>query len=77
MTYLEEAAAELRKARDDNEKRAREASRMHTGQEQEKEAILAEVGARRMEIAAVFAALAAIEAGLPPAYPSCAQPETS
>jgi hypothetical protein len=75
-TYLEEAAAELRTARDGNEKREREAGRMDSGREQEKQVILARVAARRMEIAAAFTALAAIDAGLPPAYPYRPGPET-
>ena len=75
MTYLEDAAAELFKARDTNEKRAQRAATMHSGEQQEAGVILREVNARRMEIAAGFAVLAAIEAGLPPAYPSRPGPE--
>lgn len=66
MSYLEEAAAELRKARGDNEKRAAEAGRMHTGMAAIRADTLREVNARRIEISAGLTRLAAIEAGLPP-----------
>lgn len=61
MTYLEEAAAELRKARESNEKRGSRAELMHSGQVDEKDALLAEVNQRRMELAAAFTVLAEIE----------------
>ena len=71
MTYLEDAAAELAKARDDNEKRAAFAAELDEMKRPDQAAdVRREVNARRMEIAAGFAVLAAIEAGLPPAYPS-------
>jgi hypothetical protein len=66
MTYLEDAAAQLYAARDDNDERARDAADMCTGMAAAALAIGAEVNARRMEIAAGFTRLAAIEAGLPP-----------
>ena len=64
--YLEEAAGELRKARNSNENRARLADAMHSGQAEAKQALLAEVNARRMELGLAFLAAAAIERGLPP-----------
>jgi hypothetical protein len=63
MTYLEEAAEQLRAARDGNEERAREVPALRGADAID---VLAEVNARRMEIAAAFTRLAAIEAGLPP-----------
>lgn len=63
MTYLEEAAAELRKAREANEKCAG----THRSWLTETDVpVIVEVNDRRMELAAAFTALAAIEAGLPP-----------
>jgi hypothetical protein len=66
MSYLEDAAAELCKARHDNEGRARDAGEMHSGMAVTAAAISAEVNTRRVELAAGFARLAAIEAGLAP-----------
>jgi hypothetical protein len=66
MTYLEDAAAELYKARDDNEKRAVTAEEMLPSMRVTAQHLLAEVNGRRMEIAAGFTRLAAIQAGLPP-----------
>ena len=66
MTYLEDAAAQLYAARDDNDSRARDAADMHAGMAVTALTIRAEVNARRIEIAAGFTRLAAIEAGLPP-----------
>ena len=57
---LEEAAAELRKARESNENRVRIADAMHKGD------LLAEINKRRMELGWAFLAAAAIERGLPP-----------
>lgn len=59
--YLEEAAAELRKARDANDKRHARASADRFGGLD-----LEEARAERMEIAAAFTRLAAIERGLLP-----------
>jgi hypothetical protein len=62
LSYLEEAADLLRQARDANEKRAEhadgwEGTGANTG------ALLADVNARRLEIAAAFTRLAEIQAG--------------
>ena len=67
--YLEEAAYEFIKAREDNEKRTGLAADM-AGMKRpvEGERILAEVNDRRMEIADGFTRLAAIKAGLPPCW---------
>ena len=59
--YLEEAAAELRKARDANDKRFGVASSDRFGA-----ADLRQVHTERMAIAAAFTRLAAIERGLLP-----------
>lgn len=63
--YLEEAAAELRKARDDNERRASLTPPLVPAGE-----IAAEVNRRRLEIAEGFTRLAAIDRNLnlPPCY---------
>ncbi len=61
MDYLEEAADLLRKARDDNEKRAALVPSLRDGNLPTRE-ILAEVNTRRMEIADGFMRLAAIQA---------------
>jgi hypothetical protein len=66
MTYLEDAAALLYKARDDNEKRAVTAEEMLPGMRVTALPVLAEVNGRRVELAAGFTRLAAIQAGLPP-----------
>jgi hypothetical protein len=58
--YLEQAAAELGKARDANEKRAADPDPFGRVSRAE------EVGAERLRIAAGFERLAAIAAGLPP-----------
>jgi hypothetical protein len=63
MTHLQEAAEQLRIARDGNEERARDASAMRGT---DRLIALAAVNTRRMEIAAGFTRLAAIEAGLSP-----------
>ena len=70
-TLLEEAAAELRKARDANEARAGDTRSWLT--ERDVPVIVA-VNDRRMELAAGFTRLAAIERGLPPCCHH-AQPE--
>jgi hypothetical protein len=57
--YLEEAAEQLRKARDANELRSRLVPSLKAGKETGP--IIAEVNARRMEIADGFIRLAAIE----------------
>ena len=69
-TCLEEAAAELRKAREVNERRFRSLPSLAAGDvpAEELARILAEVNTRRMEIAERFTRLAAIERGLPPRY---------
>ena len=64
MDYLEEAAAELAKARDDNEKRAALVPSLRAGNLPTRE-ILAEVNTRRMEIADGFIRLAAIKVDQP------------
>jgi len=61
--YLEEAAALLRAARDDNEKRAETAADLKAATLPFMD-VLAEVNARRLEIAQCFTALAAIERGV-------------
>jgi hypothetical protein len=60
MSYLEDAAAELGKARDDNERRYADLENHLPAQRPE---ILAGVNARRMEIADGFIRIAAIAAG--------------
>ena len=65
--YLAEAAAELRKARDANDKRAGLAEELAAAKLPARE-ILAEVATRNMEIAEGFTRLAAIERNLPPCY---------
>ena len=69
-TYLEEGAAELRKAREANERRFNSLPSLAAGQvpADELARILAEVNTRRMEIAEGFTRLAAIERGQPPCY---------
>ena len=65
MDYLEEAAAELVKARAANGLRAAEAARLREdGRTDQADIIDAEVVGRRMEIAQCFTALAAIKAGV-------------
>lgn len=67
MTLLEEAAAELRKAREANEKHAKSAAALAARYAADVDpGTAAEIGDRRMEIADGFTRLAAIEAGLPP-----------
>jgi hypothetical protein len=66
--YLEEAAAELRKARADNDRRATFAEELATAKLPGSAEIRAETSARSLEIAEGFTRLAAIEAGLPPCY---------
>ena len=66
--YLDEAAAELRKARAANEKRALRAAEMETAGMRTDD-IRREVAIRNMELADGFTRLAAIERGLPPAMP--------
>lgn len=63
--YLEEAAAELRKAREDNEKRAALVPSLQAGS-LPTAGITAGVNGRRMELAEGFTRLAAIERNLPP-----------
>lgn len=62
--YLNEAAAELRKARSSNEARLNLVAGMHSGQQSEAAQVLAEVNARRMEIAAAFTRLAECQAAM-------------
>ena len=62
LTYLEEAAAELRKARDANEARAATPRSWRTEADVP---VITAVGDRCMELAAAFTRLAAIEASLP------------
>jgi hypothetical protein len=69
MTYLEEAAAELRKARDANDRKAADPDRFDRASRAEA------VRAERLRIAAGFERLAAIERGLPPC--SCHEPSTA
>lgn len=67
-SYLDEAADQLRMARTGNEKRAERAAEWaEVPNSPNAEIILREVNDRRMEIAAGFTRLAAIERGLPPA----------
>ena len=68
MTYDEEAAAELRKARAANDKRAEVAAEL-AGTKLPHLKIDAEVADRSMEIFEGFARLAAIKAGLPAVLP--------
>jgi hypothetical protein len=63
---LDEAVAELRKARDANEARLGTANSMDSGQDARKRVILAEINDRRMALGQAFLAAAAIERGLPP-----------
>ena len=72
--YLEEAAAELRKARAANEQRREMAVIALRGDPALAAKILAEVNDRTLEIADGFIRLAAIKAGLPPCCHH-AQPE--
>jgi hypothetical protein len=65
MTYLQEAAEQLRTARDGNEKRRELAAELAAGNQPVQD-ILRETASRSMEIAAAFTRLAAIEARLPP-----------
>jgi hypothetical protein len=65
VTYLQEAADELRQARDGNEKRRELAAGLAAGNQPVQD-ILRETASRSMEIAAGFTRIAAIEAGLPP-----------
>ena len=65
MTYLEEAADELRKAREANEERRDLTAELAAGK-LPVQGILRETAARSIEIAEGFTRLAAIEAGLPP-----------
>ena len=65
MTYLEEAAEQLRRARSANEARAGSVSSWLT---EGAVPVLTEVNERRMEIADGFTRLAAIERTLPPCY---------
>lgn len=60
MTYLEEAAAELRKARETNDRKAEDPDPFGRPTRAE------EVRAERLRIAAGFERLAAIEAGISP-----------
>lgn len=64
--YLDEAAAELRKARDANEKRAVIAAELASARHGGAEEVRREVADRNMEIGAAFERLAAIAAGLAP-----------
>ena len=74
-TLLEEAAAELRAARKSNENRLGVVNAMYAEGHEARQALLAEINQRRMEIADGFTRLAAIERGL---HPCChhAQPGT-
>jgi hypothetical protein len=65
MTYVEEAAEQLRRARFANDARA---GSVHSWLTEGAIPLLTEVNQRRMEIADAFTRLAAIEAGLPPCY---------
>jgi hypothetical protein len=69
MTHLEEAAAELRKAREANDRRAADPDPFGRPSRQ------AEVHAERLRIAAGFERLAAIDRGLPPCCCHDARPE--
>ena len=62
--YLNEAAAELRKARSSNEARLNLVAGMHSGQQPDAAQVLAEVNNRRMEIAAAFSRLAECQAAM-------------
>lgn len=66
MTYLEEAAEQIRKAIAGNEKRAEQAEEMQGALPARAAGMLQEVNALRAGYAAAFTRLAAIEAGLPP-----------
>lgn len=68
-TYLEEAAAELRKAREANDRLAADPDRFDRGSRRR------EAHAERIRIAAGFERLAAIEKGLPPCCCRVARPE--
>ena len=79
MTYLEDSAAELEKARADNEKRAARIADDYGDLPQYADRVAEEmtkVNDRRMEIAEGFTRLAAIEAGLSgrPAQPEESHP---
>jgi predicted metal-dependent enzyme (double-stranded beta helix superfamily) len=68
MTNLEDAAAEIAKVRAYNDKRRERAAEMAAAKlsTDDIDRIDREVADRSMEIASILAALAAIEAGLPP-----------
>ena len=69
MSYLDEAAALLRQVRDGNEARAQQAAEWAAvPSSPNADIMLREVNDRRMEIAAAFTRLAAIEHGLAPAF---------
>jgi hypothetical protein len=72
---LDEAVAELRKARKANEARLDAANAMHSGQDERRTVILREINDRRMELGRAFLAAAAIERSLPPCCHHPAQPE--
>lgn len=74
MTYLEEAADQLRKARAANETRADLAVKLKEAKQPTVD-ILREVNDRRMELAAAFTRLAEIEAGPAAAKSSPDTPE--
>jgi hypothetical protein len=68
MSYLDEAAELLRQARDGNEARADLARALAAARSADAEVVQREVDDRRIEIAAAFIRLAAIEHGLAPAF---------
>ena len=72
--YLEEAAAELRHARDDNDRRREIADEYRDASRKIADRILREAADRSAELAGAFTRLAAIERGLPPCCHH-AQPE--
>jgi hypothetical protein len=65
-SYLQEAADELRAARDANDRYRGRVAEMRSYNAVAADALDAETADRSMEIAAAFTRLAAIEAGLPP-----------
>lgn len=71
---LEEAAAELRKARDANDRYRGRMAEVRSYNPVAADALDAEAADRSMEIAAGFTRLAAIQAGLPPCCRHHARP---
>jgi hypothetical protein len=69
VDYLNDAAADLARAREANSRRAGLADELRSsGREQQAHAIDAEVADRALRIAEASVGLAAIKAGLPPCY---------